>query len=140
MISYGWEPIPSSRDVLLNKELYENPNDIKNLLERSILTPTFYTDLVHYQQVAEALSEELLCAHEEDRTISASEPELLTMIFRSTKDETLPLKQIIELRQQTCLDHWKRSALWALHRALEFWSRRPDKGQCMHRTWYHEGT
>ncbi|PNS18091.1 hypothetical protein CAC42_4050 [Sphaceloma murrayae] len=62
--------------------------DEKQLLEVTVLSPAFYSRLIHYAHLTEAFDREGLCTDEKNRTVVLSRPDVLDMLLK--EDSTRP--------------------------------------------------
>lgn len=68
------------------KDFPESTTDI----EVEVLTPAFYSRLVHYHSVREAIREEALCTDPRNRTLFVSDPTRLSIIFDEAMNPRKP--------------------------------------------------
>lgn len=56
-------------------------SDTRPQMEIDVTSPAFYTRFVHYAHSTEAFDREFLCTDNRNRTITVSDPRLLTLVF-----------------------------------------------------------
>ncbi|KAI9881493.1 MAG: hypothetical protein M1830_000056 [Pleopsidium flavum] len=86
-------------------------NHVDTLIELRVLTPAFYSSFIKHACVAEAFDAEMLCAIEEKRTLWASKPELLPLIFPDYIGRNPGTAKSLEVQCLDRLDRWRWSAL-----------------------------
>ncbi|KAL8862640.1 MAG: hypothetical protein Q9178_001138 [Gyalolechia marmorata] len=91
--------IPSSpTSEILNPDITEHPNSLREVIDFKIMTPLFFTRLARHSHISEFLSNEILTNDDKDRTFYTSHPKHLLQLFAdspttllrpSTKDSSI---------------------------------------------------